>query len=146
MIFDTNTNTFSHKADLPENKYRHSHASIAVGEPPSGIIYTFGGMAGEGFIRNSVDVYSIYTRSFSEGDPFNTNRYGHTASLVGTKIYLWGGETFDNHVLNSLEIYDLNNDTWSMGIAGGTPRKFHSTVTLGQKLYFWWQRSTWPRS
>ena len=87
-------------------------------------------------IRNSVDVYSIYNRSFSEGEKFTNNRYGHTASVIGTKIYLWGGETFDSEIINTLEIYDLTNDSWSMGIAGGTPRKFHSTVTLGTKLYY----------
>ncbi len=136
MIYDTETDTFSHKAYIPEGKDRHSHASVAVGEPPSGKIYTFGGMAGEGFIRNSVDEYTIYTRNFADMENFEVPRYGHTASLVGTKIYLWGGENRDNIILNSLEIYDIDNNSWTMGLAGGTPRKYHSTVTIGKKIHF----------
>ncbi|KAH8760213.1 hypothetical protein BGZ57DRAFT_736459, partial [Hyaloscypha finlandica] len=131
---------------------RVGHASLLVGN--AFIVY-----GGDTKIENSdildetLYLLNISTRQWSRALPAGPRpcgRYGHSLTILGSKIYVFGGQE-EEYFMNDLVAFDLNQSTnplhkWEILILnsdkGGLPpgqippaRTNHSMVMFNDKLY-----------
>lgn len=65
-------------------------------------------------------------------------RYGHTASVVGSKIYIFGGNAGTNMRLNDMHILDTDEMHWITPLVGGAApweRSGHTASVIGGRVF-----------
>ncbi|XP_065052421.1 kelch domain-containing protein 3-like [Rhopilema esculentum] len=130
---------------------RVNHA--AVGVPKKRLVFTFGGYCtGEEYnqiLKMDVHIFnacSLQWYAMKTPSRLNSNqyccvpymRYGHTASLVGSKAYIFGGRSDRNGACNVLYCFDTDMFTWSIPSTDGIPpeaRDGHSACVIKTKIY-----------
>jgi N-acetylneuraminic acid mutarotase len=116
--------------DLPAGgRGRHGHCAEAYKKK----IYFWGGMNSGNYL-NTMDIYDIETKTWSEGTTGGERRAYASSAILDGRIYFFGGEGLSG-MYNSVDIYDIEQDKWLKGIQGGIPRSKHGGALLNGKVY-----------
>ena len=85
--YDSNTNTWSKRKDMPAAIYEAGNAAHEV----NGRLVVIGGVTGAGKHTNQVQVYDPGSDSWSMGAPIKHARGAHAVAYHGNKVYVIGG-------------------------------------------------------
>ncbi|CAD7930624.1 unnamed protein product [Amoebophrya sp. A25] len=119
----------------------HTATLVQAGGGPKLVIFA-GQYNDEGVFTCLNDVYvldvdqNMWTQPLMKGTPPEP-RYGHSASLVGSRVVYFGGRGKDNTHFRDLHALDVNAMTWYQGpSSGGAPaaRMGHSSTLYGTNL------------
>ena len=127
-VFDTVTQTWVQKANLPDNYFMYS-ARCTANEK----IYRFGGGA-YAAPKNYAVVYDPALNEWSDLPDFPVAIHAPDASAIGDSIYVTGG-LYDAYVTNEVWIYDIASQSYSVGPAMPIERYYHSAVTIDDCIY-----------
>lgn len=120
------------KADMPTARSFHSAAVV------NGKVYVMGGMTRTESSTNLLQDVAIYdpaTDSWSAGAPMPHARYGHTATVMGSKIYVVGGRMTGGGADDSVWEYDPGSNGWTIRNTAPVTVVDHSAV--GTLDYVW---------
>ena len=106
-------------------------------------IYCFGGLidlpheASGITIIKFVDVYDVYTNSWTELALLPEATYGHAGCVLGGKIYLSGGVTpgSNNQAVANMVEYDPQENAYSNKQPMYFPRRLHEMEALNEHIY-----------
>eukprot|EP01138_Halocafeteria_seosinensis_P005603 gb/GECG01005726.1/.p1 GENE.gb/GECG01005726.1/~~gb/GECG01005726.1/.p1 ORF type:complete len:459 (+),score=61.89 gb/GECG01005726.1/:1-1377(+) len=119
--------------DMPLPRYRF--AAAATGDN----VYVIGGWNEDPLIPlNTVHVYNIPTKSWSDGPNITYNRGDMAASVIDGKIYVVGGfgDFYDLSVTGSLlEMYDPQQGSWKVHSSMPTQRGDVGSTAYGGCLF-----------
>jgi len=116
---------------------RSSHTLSSVAEK----VYIFGG---EYESRNPIDsTMNVYDISSNKWESFlnetsPSNRLGHAAAVVNSKIYFLGGRNESKDELDDMWVFDTTNNTWKVVVIEDpkpTPRSYHAMESIGNDIY-----------
>ncbi|MBN2612550.1 MAG: hypothetical protein JXB00_13420 [Bacteroidales bacterium] len=99
-------------------------------------IYVIGGTPDDVSSTNKVTVYDPASDTWTEKQPINVARWGHSSNVVDGKIYVMGGCPLVGPALSSIEVYYPGENKWEI-IADVMPEGrmgFGSCVVNG-KIY-----------
>ncbi|WBW73151.1 cell end marker Tea1 [Schizosaccharomyces osmophilus] len=123
---------------------RLGHASVLAGNA----FIVFGGLTNKEYIDHQDNtLYLLNTSSLrwqkaSASGARPSGRYGHTLSILGSKVWLFGGRLLD-YYFNDLVFFDLNKlntqeSRWELASVVNDPppaRAGHVAITYSDKLY-----------
>lgn len=67
-----------------------------------------------------------------------SERYGHSAVMIGHKMIIWGGIGSDESHKNDGAIFDFDTSTWTPLPKTDAPRRRnHTAVVMGRKMIIW---------
>jgi len=102
LFYDITLNTFTEKADLPNN--RSFGNLVGYGD----YLYYIGGLRDDGYTTNDNQIYNILTNTWNNGIPMQSTRISAASEVIGSKIYVCGGADLALYeITNSLEAYTI---------------------------------------
>ena len=131
--YDTITN---HWETLPKMHVGRDYLRAIV---VNKLIYVFGGRAGDTGESplDSVEIYDIERREWSDGPPIPKKMYAHSAAAVGNRIVVSGGEKrYGSKAFARSFILDTRKDDWYC-LDYDLPQSLcgHSAVTFGIDIF-----------
>jgi N-acetylneuraminic acid mutarotase len=132
-IYDPTAGTWTTTDSLGIGRYFHTMTLLKDGR----VLVAGGAYAsGNTFVQlNTCEIYDPVSGRWSETNPMNYARSGHTATLLPDgRVLVVGGNlstspTSDTY-LNSAEIYDPTTSKWSIADSMSVPRSGHSATLL----------------
>ncbi len=131
-VYDTNSGTWTHLADMPTGRWGHSAAAV------NGMIYVFGGASAlGGWNVYSSEVYNPQTNTWTAISNMPTARYCLTACSLEGSIYTIGGwkHSSDGPVYDNVEVYNPDKDMWFTETPMPVARAVVASTVVDGKIY-----------
>jgi N-acetylneuraminic acid mutarotase len=123
--YDPEADAWSHITDLPEGV---NHAGLVHLD---GRLYVVGGYRENTFEPvDTLRIFALETRQWSEGAPLPTPRGAHAATVLDGRIHAIGGRTHGRMDVGAHEAYDPGTDRWASLAPLPTPRNHHAAAAV----------------
>ncbi|HLT31965.1 MAG TPA: kelch repeat-containing protein [Myxococcaceae bacterium] len=134
--FDVETGSWASLAPLPTSR-------MAPGaEWVDGILYVFGGAAGDGQSRALGHAYVPSVNAWVAMSPMLRGRSFPVTGVVGSRIYALGGQVDGGGLTPTAEYFETTTGTWHWAQSGAPTSEMNAGVVLGSKIYVFGRPAT----